>query len=641
MLSIVQSWIEQIEALPDEKIIVFSNAVDPRRAIEGTRTFKTLQSLGNVIVDIPLFGEQVHDDVPRHSFHPTSADFDEINQACMTEKVVERLRAQSTRRYIIAGNVAACITSQWNLTNAIRLPYPCLWYLPGNKLMVFEALHEWIPELVWVTFSAAVTAGHKTPHMTEAKAKVLRKLWKSGKFRQNNEAHLKKLWDSVEYRKAHLERLQKTWANPEFRAKHIKRSSGQFSAMNKKNWGNPEFKAKKLEAMSTPEYKEKRIQGNKRKWLEDQEFRTGHTERPRKFSNDQELVDLIMKNPTWYLLDLAHYEGMQLVNLSRKMKTIHEQLGEGTPEANAVKSIMDKPMPSPEVRRGRLNTALVQKLFEGGVPVHQIALLHVEAASENDVAAVLNMNIDTCRAAQLLLPKKINPLHTICKECLDIPDERIKIICSHDKREYYKISEEIKLLRYTPRVELLTGDMDAFKSACKSAQRSIPKNGDDELFLERIAEFMTQNPAAGKIAVGHDIALQAGNLMVRLKKIGNEEVIKKIQANTDEVAQLRRKHLQVGMIRRLFELGFMAHTIAFLHDHPVIDTDIIDCLGLTKKIYNDRIRDVSPDLKVSALEVLCKEYPDISSERIGLVCTFKNQKMRDTLERVNTIRQSG
>jgi hypothetical protein len=198
-----------MEALPPNSYVLISNAIDPDRPVEDTRTGQTLAAFaakGFQAFDWPLFGFQ-HHHRDRHAYKAPLP----VRRALMTLleelDVVNRLRSLRLKFWVM-GQMPKHIVRPWGLDCAAFTPHISEIFRDIDT--THAILEETLPNFMALPdFTDAIKSSQVTPLQKKAASTTFLKMWK------NESLATKLIADS-------RARLKKLHANPIFKKNHSK-----------------------------------------------------------------------------------------------------------------------------------------------------------------------------------------------------------------------------------------------------------------------------------------------------------------------------------------------------------------------------------------------------------------------------------
>ena len=221
-----------MESLPPNSYVLISNAIDPDRPVEETRTGQTLAALaskGFHAFEWPLFGFQVHLRV-RHAYKAPLP----VRRALMTLlrelNVANRLKSLRLK-YWVMGKMPELIIRPWRLDCVAFTPHMSEIFRNIDK--AHDILEDAFPHFMALPdFTDAVKSSQVTPLQKKAASATFLKMWKTPSL-------------ATKFIAASSVRLKMLHKNPNFKEQHSKRASSNM----KVRWMIEKYREAKRKAM--------------------------------------------------------------------------------------------------------------------------------------------------------------------------------------------------------------------------------------------------------------------------------------------------------------------------------------------------------------------------------------------------------
>ena len=213
----VTDAVAAIEMLASRSFVLISNAVDPDRPIEETRTGQTLTALaaqGMSVFDWPLLGFQVHQEV-RHAYVAPLPLKKALEALLIDLHVADRLRKLPLQYWVI-GAFPRKTVQPWGLQTVAFTSHLSEVFrnIEGVYTTLSTSLHGVMP---LENFTNAIKSAQVTPLQRKASSATFINMWKTASL-------------ATKLIAASSIRLKKLHQDPVFKANHSERTSSNMQA---------------------------------------------------------------------------------------------------------------------------------------------------------------------------------------------------------------------------------------------------------------------------------------------------------------------------------------------------------------------------------------------------------------------------
>ena len=228
----VTDAVAAMEMLPAGSYVLISNAVDPDRPVEETRTGQTLKALaarGMSVFDWPLYGFQAHQEA-RHAYVAPLPVRKALEALMIELHVADRLRALQLQ-FWVTGAFPRKMVQPWGLPTVAFTPHisEVFRIIEGVHTTLSTELHGVMP---LENFTEAIKSAQVTPLQRTASSATFINMWKTASL-------------ATKLMAASSIRLKKLHRNPVFKAKHSQRASSNMRA----RWMIAKFREAKRKAL--------------------------------------------------------------------------------------------------------------------------------------------------------------------------------------------------------------------------------------------------------------------------------------------------------------------------------------------------------------------------------------------------------